>query len=350
MDSSKIGVGIIGLGRIAHSHIDAIKELPDTAELAAVADLRENLAQEVAQEHGVSAYSSTEKLLEDDRIQAVVVCLPHDLHAPVSVQAADAGRHVLVEKVMARSYREGLQMVEAADRNGVKLMVGQSRRYFQALQEAHRRRDEIGRIRNLLYTFACYFDVSTAPQWWRSKDSTGGLVYPMLGSHSVDYTLWMMDDRDPVSVFARGASNNEGFEGDDDVTIVVEFDDGTHATNFLSINNRPARHEALVIGEEGSIYFTQEGDHIGLIGTADTDLFVTGEKIMSGDPKPHAFTVQMQEFIGSIGENREPSSSGRKVLTQLDILEAADTSAREGRMIELAQRWYKASGVESGLS
>lgn len=337
MDSSRIGVGVIGLGRIAHSHIDAIKECSDMAELVAVADLREDLAQGVAEKHGVSAYTATEELLEDERIQAVVVCLPHDFHAPVSIQAAEAGRHVLVEKVMARSHAEGVRMVEAAQSNGVKLMVGQSRRYFQALQEARRRREEIGHIRNLLYTFACYFDVNTAPQWWRSKDITGGLVYPMLGSHSVDYTLWMMDDRRPVSVFAKGASNNEGFEGDDDVTIVIGFDDGTHATNFLSINNRPVRHEALVVGEEGSIYFTQEGDHIGLIGTAETDLFVNGEKVMSGDPKPHAFTVQMREFLTSIREDREPSSSGKNVLAQLKVMEGAQLSAREGRVVELVE-------------
>lgn len=333
---SKIGLAVIGLGRISQTHIDAIRALPERCELIAVGDLREELAREVADRYQATPYGSVDEVLQDERVEAVVICLPHNLHAPISIQAADAGRHVLVEKVMARSYEEGVSMVEAAKRNNVKLMVGQSRRYFLALQEAHRRREDIGRIRNLLYTFAAYFDVNTAPPWWRRAEDTGGLVYPMLGSHSIDYALWMMDDRKPVAVFAKGASNNRDFEGDDDVTLVIEFDDGTHATNFLSINNRYSRHEALVVGEKGSIYFTQQGDHVGLIGVADTDLYVNGELIMSGDPRPHSFTVQMEEFLNSIDEDREPSSSGERVLTQLSVIEAAQVSAQKKRMIELA--------------
>lgn len=333
--TSKVGLAVIGLGRISQTHIDAIQALPERCELVAVADLQEELAYKVATQHQVTPYTSVDEVLQDERVEGVVICLPHNLHAPISIQAAEAGRHVLVEKVMARTHDEGVSMVEAAKQNSVKLMVGQSRRYFLAMQEAHRRREEIGRIYNLLYTFAPYFDINVAPPWWRRAEDTGGLVYPMLGSHSIDYALWMLDDRRPVAVFAKGASNNPDFEGDDDVTLIIEFDDGTHATNFLSINNRSPRHEGLIVGEKGSIYFIQRGDHDGLIGIAETDLYVNGELVMSGDPRPHSFTVQMKEFLDSIDEDREPSSSGERILAQLSIIEAAQVSAQKRRMIEL---------------
>jgi predicted dehydrogenase len=340
--ASKVRVAIIGLGRISRTHIDAIKFWPELCELAAVIDTQEKLAVSFSEEFGVPYYTSVDEALKDPNIDAVVVCLPHLLHKEIAVKAAQAGKHVLVEKVMANSVPDGEAMVEAAEKNGVKLMIAQSRRFFIALQEARKQREKIGKITNMLYTFACYFDVNTAPVWWRSKEATGGLVYPMLGSHSIDFTLWMLNDRLPVSVFAQGASNNPDFEGHDDVTIVIGFDDGTHATNFLSINNRPSRHEGLMIGKEGSIYFSQAGDHIGLVGTAETDLFVNGELIMTGEPMPHNFAVQMKEFVESIREDRVPVASGREILLQLKIIEAAMRSAEEKKVIMLDKAYVGA--------
>lgn len=333
--TSKVRIAVIGLGRISRTHIDGIQSWPEHCELAAVVDMQEHLAKSYSEEYGVKYYTSTDEAFQDPDIDAVVICLPHHLHEKITTQACAAGKHVLVEKVMANSVAEGEAMVEAAENNGVKLMVAQSRRFFLALQEARKQRAHIGRITNMLYTFACYFDVNTAPVWWRSKKATGGLVYPMLGSHSIDFTLWMLDDRRPVSVFAQGASSNPDFEGDDDVTIIIGFDDGTHATNFLSINNKQSRHEGLMIGTEGSIYFTQAGDHIGFIGTAETDLYVNGELIMTGEPLPHNFAVQMKEFVDSIRENRQPVASGKEILLQLKLIEAAQRSAEEKRVILL---------------
>lgn len=344
--ASKVRVAIIGLGRVSRTHIDAIKYWPDLCELAAVIDMQEKLAVSFSEEYGVPYYTSVDEAFKDPNIDAVVICLPHTLHQEITVKACEAGKHVLVEKVMANSVSEGEAMVEVAEKNGVKLMVAQSRRFFVALQEARKQREKIGKITNLLYTFACYFDVNTAPVWWRSKKATGGLVYPMLGSHSIDFSLWMLNDRQPVSVFAHGASNNPDFEGDDDVTIVIGFDDGSSATNFLSINNRSSRHEGLMIGKEGSIYFTQTGDHTGFIGTAETDLYVNGELIMTGEPLPHNFAVQMKEFVESIHENREPVASGKEILLQLKIIEAAMRSAEEKRVIIIDQARVSANLLE----
>ncbi|WP_134703838.1 Gfo/Idh/MocA family protein [Ammoniphilus sp. YIM 78166] len=335
MTNSKVRIAVIGLGRVSRTHIDGIRYWPDHCELAAVVDVQENLAKAFSEEYGVPYYLSVDEALKDPQIDAVVICLPHSLHAPITIKACEAGKHVLVEKVMANTVAEGQSMVDAAEKHGVNLMVAQSRRFFLALQEAKKRIGEIGRVNNLLYTFACYFDVNVAPKWWQSKEATGGLVYPMLGSHSIDFTLWMLEDRRPVSVYAQGCSNNPDFEGDDDVTIVIGFEDGTHATNFLSINNRPSRHEGLIIGKEGSIYFTQTGDHIGFIGTAETDLYIKGDLVMTGEPLPHNFAVQMKEFVDSIREHRTPMASGQEILMQLKIIDAAQRSAAEKRVILL---------------
>ncbi|WP_375091204.1 Gfo/Idh/MocA family protein [Peribacillus sp. RS7] len=166
---------------------------PELCDLSAVVDIKEDLAKAYSEELNVPYYSSVEESLTDPDIDAVIICLPHNLHEPVSVQASDAGKHVLVEKVMATSVAEGLSMVEAAKRNNKKLMVAQSRRYFPAFDEARKHFDKIGKITNSLYNFTCYFDKNIAPPWWQSKEATGGLVYPMLGSQCNRY--YSMDPR-----------------------------------------------------------------------------------------------------------------------------------------------------------
>ena len=131
----------------------------------------ENLAKSYSQKYNVPYYTSVEESLKDPNIDAVVICLPHNLHEPISVQASNAGKHVLVEKVMATSVAEGQSMVNAAKENNRKLMVAQSRRYFQAFHEARKHFDKIGKITNSLYNFKCYFDKEVAPPWWQSKEA-----------------------------------------------------------------------------------------------------------------------------------------------------------------------------------
>ncbi len=331
----QVGIAVVGLGRVSESHIDGIAHNRKHCRLAAVVDVDSARAKASGERHGVPFYTELDRALQDESVEAIVVSLPHDLHAAVSIQALEAGRHVLVEKPMATNYDDAERMANAAEASGVQLMIGQSRRYIRQLQEGKARSGEIGQITALLYTFACHFDVETAPPWWRSKQATGGLVYPMLGSHSVDYTLWMREGRRVVSVYAEGASLNPDFEGDDAATLILTFDDGTHATNFLTINNPAPRHEGLVIGSEGAIYFTHTGDHEGLVGVPTTDLYLNGELIMSGPSEPHLFALQMKEFAEAIIEKREPTTSGRRILPQMRILEAAQASAASGQVVRL---------------
>ena len=331
-----INVAVVGLGRVAHSHIDGILQSPEQCELAAVVDIDADRARAASERYDAPYYTDTEAAFSDPSVDAVVVCVPHHLHAPVAVEAMEAGKHVLVEKVMATSLEAGERMVAAAEERDVNLMVGQSRRFFPSLREAKDRIEEIGTPLSLEYTFACHFDADTAPPWWRSEKKTGGLVYPMLGSHSIDYTLWMLDDRDPVAVYAAGASTNDVFEGDDEATLVIEFDDGTHATNVLSINTAPSKHRGLVVGAEGSIAWDQQGDHSGeLVGVASTDLEINGATVETPEQHPHNFTLQMRSFAESITNEREPEASGREILTQLRLMRAAKRSATDGRRIQL---------------
>lgn len=227
-------------------------------------------------------------------------------------------------------------MVAAASAGGVRLMIAQSRRYIGHLRRVKAMAEQIGPLSGALYTFAANFDVNIAPAWWRSKEATGGLVYPMLASHSIDFLLWLCPNRKPVSVFAQGTDANSDFEGDDAATIIMKFDDGLVTTSYLSINSRIPRHEVLITGDTGSIYASHSGDHGGgLVGIPDTDVYLNGRRVLAGPSEPHAFAVQMTEFLSAILEEREPESSGASILTQIRVLDAAQKSAREQKVIML---------------
>ncbi len=335
----KIGVAVIGLGRIGESHLDGISQNSERAFVAAVVDIDETRARATAERHKTKYYLSVEKALQDPEIQACVVCLPHHLHHPVACQVMDAGRHVLIEKPWALSLAEGKKTLAKAQEKGVVLMAGQSFRFMWALWEAKQRvaNGEIGQPFDLLYIFAAPFTRDTAPPWWKDEAKTGGMAFTMYGAHTIDYTLWIYEGRKPVRIYAEARSINPDFEGMDEITITMRFDDDSMATNILSVNNRPTKHECWIAGPRGRIDIVQRGGHIPgqMVGVFSGDLLVNGEVVKSDTPRFHQFAAQMQEFLSAIAQKREPIVTYFQILTQLAIIDAAKQSAATHQPITL---------------
>ena len=127
--SNVLSVGIIGAGGIAQSHMRAIHE-NDNIRLVAAMDVDAARAVAAAEKYGARAYTSPSDLLGDPEVEAVHVCTPHSLHGDQVTSAAEAGKHVLVEKPMALTLTECDRMIEACEAAGKILMVGQVLRYY----------------------------------------------------------------------------------------------------------------------------------------------------------------------------------------------------------------------------
>ena len=143
--ANPLKVGIVGAGGITRAHLPAYLERPDRVQLNAVCDLVEPLAQELAGKAGIDAdavYLDMEKMLREADIEAVDICTTHNAHAPLAIAAAEAGKHVICEKPMAISVQECRDMIAAADKAGVTLMVAQHLRYAPEAQAAKRLLDE----------------------------------------------------------------------------------------------------------------------------------------------------------------------------------------------------------------
>ncbi len=340
MGTEKLRLCVVGLGRAGQVHLASLAKLTDEIEVVAVVDQVAELAAQSADRYGVrKRYASLAEALADPEVEAVDLCLPHDLHCAAAVQAAAAGRHVLVEKPMANSLAEADAMIAAAERAGVTLMVGQSRRFFPAAMEAQRL-VAAGALGRLIHVHAAYFGLMERPQneWWHSAARTGGLMLALWGSHIIDYTLWLFGRR-PCRVYMEASNNNPRWEGEDEVAVTLGFADGAIATMVLSWNARPVPSEKALSADWGASAFSYERFVVGSEGTLqlrdERQLFHNGRLVLADSEQADNFAIELREFASALREGRRPISSGQEVRKVVEVMEACRRSAVERRMIEL---------------
>lgn len=333
MSEEKLRIGIIGFGRIAMAHANAAMDLKDGMELTAISTRRADRAKEMAAKFGVKhVYSDYHELLSDQEIEAVLVCLPNHLHRPVCVDAARARKHILVEKPMALNFKQADEMAKEARKNQVTLMVGQSRRFCNAIREVRERMGEIGPPFRIDINFLVNFP-QPPTDWWKSSEKAGGLVILLQGSHSVDTIVWLLN-RIPSTVFSISRSRNPLWEGEDEADMVLGFDSGELATVHLSLSTSPYLHETIIVGPKGTMRLF-EFPTGGIFGFSHR-LDINGKTVMDGEQIPSSYTVQLKEFLEAIRDNRTPVASGEEVKRTMFVLDEIRRSDREGRVIRLA--------------
>lgn len=201
--SDRLNVALIGCGGIAGmKHVPAVRANADLARIAAVQDVDVRRARNLAQECGsdVRVYETVEELLSDRSIDVVHVCTPNATHAPVSIAAMCAGKHVLCEKPIADTQEAAREMIRVQRETGKLLSISYQNR-FRHDSQAIKRACESGSLGEIYYAKAHATRRRRAPNWgsFLSAGKSGG---PMLdiGVHAIDLALWFMDNYDVESV------------------------------------------------------------------------------------------------------------------------------------------------------
>ena len=202
--SKRLKVGIIGCGGIANGkHLPSLKAI-DRVDLAAFCDIVAEKAEKAAREYGTAdakVYTDYRELLKDGTIDVVHVCTPNKSHAQISIDALHAGKHVMCEKPMAKTAADARRMVEAARESGKKLTIGYQNRHRPESTYLKNviNRGDLGEI-----YFAEAFAVRRrgTPNWgvFLNEEEQGGGPLIDIGTHSLDLTLWMMDNYKPRMV------------------------------------------------------------------------------------------------------------------------------------------------------
>jgi len=199
-----IKVGIIGTGGIAGGkHMPALAKI-EGVEMVAFCDIIETKAQAAAAKYGTpdaKVYSDYTELLKDGDIEVIHVLTPNDSHAEISIAALDAGKHVMCEKPMAKKASDAKLMLEAAQRTGKKLTIGyQNRQTPEALYL--KKVCDAGDLGEIYYTKALAIRRRAVPTWgvFLDGDKQGGGSLIDIGTHSLDLSLWLMNNYKPKSV------------------------------------------------------------------------------------------------------------------------------------------------------
>jgi len=252
--SEPIGIGVIGAGGIAHSHLLAYRSRAnrDRARVVAIADISEVAARKQAETYGIDhVFTDWREMLNVPQVQAVSICTPPFLHVEQSVGALEAGRHVLCEKPVSPTLA-GIDAIAAAQRasgavfEGVfQHRVGQGARQLKALIETGR----FGRLRfglseTLWQRPQEYYDV-----WWRGTwaQECGGVTMGH-GIHSIDMLLWLMGE--PESVIADAATVKLDIKVEDTSLATVRFRNGAVGQIVVTVNAQDNRSRLEIFGDD----------------------------------------------------------------------------------------------------
>jgi len=324
---SKVGLAVVGCGRIAAAHLPGLTCIGEFELIAAVDAIAER-AQKAASEYSFKCwYSSAEQALDNPEIEAAILLLPHDQHREVALQFLRSGKHVLVEKPMAINTTEADDMIAAAEENGCKLMVAHVMRFMWAQRRARElvQENAIGQPIQLIERRLDHIDEPRTP-WWASEKQTGGLLWMLNGSHSVDTALWILNTR-AERVYAEFRHTNPGWEGEDDFAVTLSLASGAFATFHQSWTARLRAFDNVIIGTEATIEL--HGHHELILHAA------SGTVQETPTTKENPYQLQDREFALAILEDREPEASGKDVRKVMEVMDAARTSAREHRAVTL---------------
>ncbi len=315
---------IIGCGRIAPKHAESIVALPE-AELVAVCDIVPENAQKFADKYAAIPYTDYHALLERDDIDVVTIATSSDLHAEIGIAAAQAGKHVMVEKPMAMTLQSADALIAACAQAGVKLAVIHQNR-FNASIKLLRQALEAGRFGSLTHGQATVRwnrdDNYYAQAPWRGTKLQDGGVLMNQSIHNIDLLQWMFGPVESVFGFTRTAMRK--IEMEDIGVAVLKFKSGALGVIEAASTIYPKNIEETlnVFGETGSVVVG--GIAVNRIETWEfPDCAAERSEIMAqqeNDP-PTVYGFGHREIIAdmieAIRQDREPAvpgSEGRKAL------------------------------------
>ena len=339
--SERLGIAIVGLGRLSLNQIlPALSESQQARAVALVSD-RPEKAQAVAKQYGIDPsaiyrYDEMHKMADNPAIQAVYVVTPNGLHRDHVVAAAKAGKHVLCEKPMANTPDEAREMIAACRQAGVKLMIAYRCQYELFNVEAARltQSGELGEPRLLE---AITSQVQGPGDQWRMRAAlAGGGVLPDIGLYCLNGVRTMLAE-DPIEVYAQIVNPKEDdryTEVEETIAFTLRFPSGVIANCFSSYGAHEAKDLRIRL-EKGWIAvdnaFAYEGQRLQIAQRNGNSEQVNELRL---SPK-NQFTLEIDHFAQSVLNNTEPHSPGEEGLQDHLLMEALYRSAREGVPVKI---------------
>lgn len=352
-----IKAGVVGCGGIANGkHLPAIKR-NGKIELVAFCDLIKERAEKAKEEYGTPdarVYTDYKDLVKED-VDVVYVLTPNNAHAPVSIAAMKAGKHVMCEKPMAKTYAEAKEMVETAKETGKILTIGYQNRYradsqyLKSVCEA----DELG---DIYYAKAHAIRRRAVPTWgvFLDEEKQGGGPLIDIGTHALDLTLWMMNNYEPASVTgstyrkladqtqtgnAWGDWDPEKFTVEDSAFGFIKMKNGativleaSWALNSLDVDEAKTSLCGTKAGADMKDGLRINRVHHGRQCVEKPDLGAGGVAFYDGTEEKPA-DIEAEVFYNAVTKGTPLTVEPEQALVVTQLLEAIYESAKTGKTI-----------------
>ncbi len=351
-------IGIIGCGGIANGkHMPALRHI-ENIEMVAFCDIILERAQKAAKEFGTpnaKVYKDYKELLKDESIDIVHVCTPNKEHSFITIDSLEAGKHVMCEKPMAKTYEEGVAMLEAAKRTGKKLTVGYQSRQTAAAQYI-KQSAKNGEFGDIYYGNAIAIRRRAVPTWgvFLNEDEQGGGPLIDIGTHALDLTLWCMDNYKPKMVVgtkyrkladqteagnAWGDWNPEEFTVEDSAFGFIVMENGatiilqsSWALNILDAKEASFRICGTKAGADNLDGARINGVKNGKQYIEKPDLAAGGVAFYKGNSTDPS-VLDMKQWIDAIENDTAPCVLPEQALCVTRILEAIYESSKTGKPV-----------------
>lgn len=334
---------IVGCGFIAKKHAKAIQEIEE-ATLVAVCDKVPEMMNFYVEEYDAKPYEELGDMLKNEEIDVVCICTPSGLHAPLAVQIADANKHIILEKPIAMTLKETDEIIDACEKNNVKLAVVHPNRFRPVVQELRKILDQnlLGKISHVNATVNWnrnqeYYD--QAP-WRGTKEYDGGVLMNQ-AIHNLDLLLWFMGR--PEEVFSMEATRLRNIEAEDVSTGLIKFESGVLGTVETSTTVYPKNYEEsiTIFGEKGTVKIGGANalnfEHLDIKDMSIDKIDKLKDKIKGDTWGVPGHQMIIEDMINSIKEKKSPAVTGEDGRNALELVLSFYDSARLNQPISFIE-------------
>jgi UDP-N-acetyl-2-amino-2-deoxyglucuronate dehydrogenase len=338
----KIRFALVGCGRIAQNHFEAIKHHEDRAELVGVCDIDPVALALAVQTTGAKAFKTLTEMLVKSNADAFILTTPSGLHSDQTVEIAKSGKHVITEKPMATRWKDGKRMVKACDDAGVRLfVVKQNRRNatLQILKNAIKKK-RFGKI--YMVNFNVFW---TRPQsyydqgGWRGRWEYDGGAFMNQASHYVDLVDWLIGPLESLQAYT--ATLGRDIEAEDTGVISLRWRNGALGSMNVTMLTYPKNLEGsiTILGEKGTVKIggmaVNEIQHWEFEDADSDDAKVKEVSYETTSVYGFGHPLYYDNVIKVLCGEAEAETDGREGLKSLELIIATYLSARNAKRVAL---------------
>jgi myo-inositol 2-dehydrogenase / D-chiro-inositol 1-dehydrogenase len=342
---NKVKVGLIGSQFISTIHAESLKKVA-AAEIVAVMSPTESHVKEFAQKFGIPHYfTSLDEMLAMKELDMIVIGAPNNLHCDITLKAAAAGKHIVVEKPLCMNLAEADLMIEACKKANVKLMYAEELCFTPKYVRLKGLLDEGALGKPVLLKQSEKHDGPHADHFWDVERSGGGVTMDM-GCHAIQFFRWLNGNNAIKSVYAQMSTSvhTNKTKGDDNAILIFEFENGVIAVaeeSWTKLGGMDDRAE--IHGSEGVAYAdVLQGNSIQTYSTKGVGYAV--EK--AGNTVGWSYTIyeeiwnygfpqEFEHFVDCVQNSKQPLVTGEDGKAVLEAIYAAYESAGSGKKVYL---------------